>query len=238
MPIGERVVTRYVLHPPAASGWLPDGAPLDAGSAHLVHSNLSHLSERNVRLLAHTTGPGPVTASTSTAAWTDIIDAAPDAAADAWGVIPWQRPDNAFLCGPVARAHTRLGTAPAGFYPRKVRVVVQGWKADSFNTELTVVAALTSTADTPLRSQVYARAQHQVLDTAVTTPGGDPFLFDLNLNCTLPLRPTQTWRCREDGDAEGAAVSLVPGWVWVGWYSSTSPVHPDRVESVSVFEVW
>ena len=52
MPIGQRVVTKYVKHPPPASGYLADGGPLDSGSAHIVHSNLSHLSERNVRLVS------------------------------------------------------------------------------------------------------------------------------------------------------------------------------------------
>ena len=53
----------------------------------------------------------------------------------------------------------------------------------------------------------------------------------------LPLRPQPQLHAPPAPDAD-VAVSLVPGWVWVGWYSSTSPVHPDRVESVSVFEVW
>ena len=51
MPIGQRVVTRYIKHPSAANGYLADGDPLDAGSAHVIHSNLSHLSYRNVRLV-------------------------------------------------------------------------------------------------------------------------------------------------------------------------------------------
>lgn len=237
MPIGERVVERYVKHPPAAAGWLADGDPLDAGTAQLVHSNLSHLSERNVRLIAHTTGPGVVVDDTTgnATAWADIVDATQDAStSDDYGLIPWERDANAFLCGPVALSHTRIGTSPAGLYPRKVRVVVQGTKSTAGATTLTAYAVLTATPDTPLRSQRYAVA------TEAKMEGASPlaYIFSLTLSCDAPVRPTEEWRCRSTGASESATSVVTPAWVWVGWRSNTTVMNPDTVESISVFEVW
>lgn len=235
MPIGERVVERYVKHPPAASGDLADGDPLDAGTAHLVHSNLSHLSERNVRLIAHATGPGAITDATTTNGWSGIIDATQDAATtDDYALIPWKRDDNAFLCGPIALSHTRIGTAPAGLYPRKIRVVIAGTKSTAGATTLWTYAVLTATPDTPLRSQRYAQATASKVSGASVTP----YLFDLTLSCDFPVRPGPTWRGRASGASEGSDTALTPAWVWVGWRSNTTGVNPDTIEGISVFEVY
>lgn len=235
MPTGDRVVERYVKHPAPASGHLADGDPLDAGSVHLAHSNLSHLSERNVRLIAHVTGPGLVTADTTTSAWTDIIDATQDTATtDIYGLIPWERDANAFLCGPVALSHTRLGTSPAGLYPRKVRVVIQTTKSNQAATTLTVYAVLTASPDTPLRSQRYTTATASESNFV----GATEVIFDLSLSCDTPLRPADEWRCRATTAGGGASAHIAAAWVWVGWRSSTTAINPDTVESISVFEVW
>lgn len=235
MPIGERVVERYVKHPPAASGWLADGDPLDAGTAHLVHSNLSHLSERNVRLIAHAAGPGEITDATTTNGWAGIIDATQDAGTlDAYALIPWERDANAFMCGPVALSHTRIGTSPAGLYPRAIRVVIQGTKSTAGATDLTVYAVLTATPDTPLRSQRYAVAT--ATESAFASP--TEVVFDLSLSCDNPVRPAEEWRCRATGSSEGASSLATPAWVWVGWRSNTTAINADTIEAVSVFEVY
>lgn len=233
MPIGERVVERYVQHPPAASGWLPDGAPLDAGSAHLVHSNLSHLSERNTRLVGHLAGPGEVDWE---GAWSGVIDATEDGvSSDPYELIPWTRDTSSVMVGPIALSHARVGVDPAGLYPRKVRVVVQANKSAQSSTELHVYAVLTATPDTPLRSQRIARARD-----FVANGGADALVtFDLTLSAEAPVRPSEEWRCRAEGAEESASSFVTPAWVWVGWRSTTTAAgDPDAVESVSVFEVW
>lgn len=235
MPIGERVVERYVRHPAAATGWLADGDPLDSGTVHLVHSDLSHLSERNVRPIAHATGPGAITQATTSDGWVGIIDTAQDGAtADDYMLIPWERADNAFMCGPIALSHTRIGTSPAGLYPRKVRVVIQGTKSTAGSTTLWVYAVLTATPDTPVRSQRYAQATA----SKASTGGVVPYLFDLSLSCDYPVRPSSAWRCRASGASEGSEASITPAWVWVGWRTDTTSFNPDTIESVSVFEVY
>lgn len=235
MPIGQRVVTRYVKHPAVASGHLADGDPLDAGTAHIVHSNLSHLSERNVRLVAHALGPGEVDWQ---GAWSGVIDETQIVGAlDVYSLIPWYRDRTAKLFGPLALSMARVQTAPAGLVPRKIRVVVQGTKSAMVGTDLYVYAVLTATCDTPIRSLRYATA------TASKSAGGSDTLCVFNLTLTPELvRPTQEWPCREASSGLGATAAITPAWLWVGWRSTTTlglvGSDPDTIESVSVFEIW
>ena len=235
MPIGQRVVTRYVKHPAVASGHLADGDPLDAGTAHIVHSNLSHLSERNVRLVAHALGPGEVDWQ---GAWSGVIDETQIVGAlDVYSLIPWYRDRTAKLFGPLALSMARVQTAPAGLVPRKVRVVVQGTKSAMVGTDLYVYAVLTATCDTPIRSLRYATA------TASKSAGGSDTLCVFNLTLTPELvRPTQEWPCREASSGLGATAAITPAWLWVGWRSTTTlglvGSDPDTIESISVFEIW
>lgn len=235
MPIGQRVVTRYVKHPAVASGHLADGDPLDAGTAHIVHSNLSHLSERNVRLVAHALGPGEVDWQ---GAWSGVIDETQIVGAvDVYSLIPWYRDRTAKLFGPLALSMARVQTAPAGLVPRKIRVVVQGTKSAMVGTDLYVYAVLTATCDTPIRSLRYATA------TASKSAGGSDTLCVFNLTLTPELvRPTQEWPCREASSGLGATAAITPAWLWVGWRSTTTlglvGSDPDTIESISVFEIW
>jgi hypothetical protein len=243
MSIGERIAAVYLPTPPAASGHLPDGAPFDAGTAMILHSNASHLAERNVRLIGHAPLAGEATlASTFSGPWGAAIDVAYDASADdpangRMGTIPWA-PGNAEMFGPLALAHTRLGTAPAGFYPRKVRVVVQCHKsAETFSggtvdSRMILMAALTDGPDTPLRAGLYATAYAQ--RTAATS--GDHVIV-LDLDVAAPVRPSASWRSRASSSTAPSNTTITPAWVWCGWYSDTT-LSPDRVESVSVFEVY
>lgn len=241
MSTGERIVDVYIPGPPAASGHLPDGAPLDSGSVMIAHSNLSHLSERNVRLVGHMPLAGEITLdSTFIVPWTDAIDVAYDPANDdpangRLGTIPWSA-GCAESFGPLVLSATRIGTAPAGYYPRKVRVVVQGYKSSETiggaDTRMYIMAALTTGPDTPLRSGLYVTGYAQ---RTAATPGARTFVLDLDV--AAPVRPSASWRSRGSGLEAPANTTLSPAWVWVGWYSNTVSV-PDRVESVSVFEVY
>jgi hypothetical protein len=234
VPIGQRVVEKYVKHPAAASGYLADGDPLDAGTAHLIHSNLSHLSERNVRLVGHVVGPGEVDWQ---GAWSGVIDETEISGnLDTYGLIPWYRDRTAKMLGPVALSMARVQAAPAGLVPRKVRVVVQGTKSTQASTTLYVYAVLTATPDSPINSVRYATA------TASKAAGGSDTVctFDLTLTPT-PVRPSQEWPCREGTAGLGATAAITPAWVWVGWRSTTTAApsgDPDTIESISVFEVW
>ena len=231
MPIGQRVVTRYLKHPTAANGYLADGDPLDSGTAHHVHSNLSHLSERNVRLIGHALGPGEVDWQ---GAWSGVIDETEVASSgDPYSLIPWYRDRTATMFGPLALSMARVQAAPAGLVPRKVRVVVQATKSTQSSTNLYVYAVLTATPDTPIRSQRYAQA------TASKASAGSDTLCVFNLVLSPELvRPSQEWPCREASSGLSASNTLTPAWLWVGWRSTTTSVNPDAVESISAFEIW
>lgn len=236
MSLGERLIDRYIPTPPAASGWLEDGAPFDAGSAMIAHSNLSHLAERNTRLLGHTPLGGEITFdSTVNTPWAEVIDASRDTSSD-FLQITWGDANSRHF-GPIALAHTRLGTAPAGFYPRKVRVVLQAHKSTQViagvDTDLVVMAVLTGGPDCPLRAPVYAQAS-----THRTAASSGAWVASLTLDVGAPVRPSASWRSRGSGLEAPANVVITPAWVWVGWYSTTIAGGPDRVESVSAFEVY
>lgn len=238
MSLGERIAATYILTPPAAAGHLPDGAPLDAGTAMIAHSNLSHLAERNIRLIGHALGPGDITlATTFTAPWLaspfETYEADPTRHLR---TIPWS-PAESVHFGPIAIAATRLGTAPAGFYPRVIRVVVQHYKSNEtfagpLSSESFLIAALTAGPDTPLHAQVY-KSEFKRAHSAV--PGAFTTVIDLDV--AAPLRPSEAWRSRASGTGAPASTTLMPVWLWVGWYSDTVSV-PDRVESISAFEVY
>ena len=230
MPLGQRIVDRYVMHPPAASGYLADGDPLDSGSAHIAHSNLSHLSERNTRLIAHALGPGEVDWA---GAWTGVIDETEVSGTDPYALIPWYRDRTAKMFGPIALSMTRVQTAPAGLVPRKIRCVIQGTKSTQSSTTLYVYAALTANAETPITARRYAVA------TASKLSGGSDTLCVFNLLLDpQPVLPSASWPCRESGSGLGASATITPAYVWVGWRSTSTSVDPDTIESVSVFEVW
>jgi hypothetical protein len=232
MPIGQRIVQRYIKHPASATGYLADGDPLDAGSVHIAHSNLSHLSERNVRLIGHALGPGEVDWA---GAWTGVIDETEVSGTnDAYALIPWYRDRTAKMFGPIALSMTRVQTAPAGLVPRKIRCVIQGTKSTQASTNLYVYAVLTANAETPITARRYAVA------TASKAAGGSDTLcvFDLLLD-PQPVVPSAEWRCREASSGISATSAITPAYVWVGWRSTTTlGGDPDTIESVSIFEVW
>lgn len=238
MSLGERIVAKLIPTPDSAAGWLPDGAPLDAGTAHIIHSNLSHLAERNTRLIGHAPLQGDITNTTTfTTPWADAETDFDDTSTDELAIIPWTRPGCAWCFGPVALSHTRLGAAPAGFWPREVRVVVQAYKDNDTlggggPTTMRIMAALVSSPDTPLRA---SRLDDDFRDYTSASTGAK--IADITLSCDAPVRPTASWRSRPTGDVAPSTVSLAQAWVWVGWCTdAASPA--DRIESVSVFEVY
>lgn len=237
MSLGERMETVLIPTPAAASGWLPDGAPFDAGSAMIVHSNLSHLAERNVRLVGHHVGPGQITlATTFTAPWlASPFETYEAGDATHLRTIPWSRAESVHF-GPLALSATRLGTAPAGFYPRKVRVVVQHTKSSEVistrDTEQIIIAALTTACDTPLHAQVLKSAF-----VRADAPSAGSYVSVIELDLDAPVRPSESWRSRASGTGAPASTTITPAWVWVGWYSDTVS-SPDTVDSVSVYEVY
>ena len=223
MTIGQRLGA-YLRHP--TTGVTPDGAPLDAGSAHILHANLSELGAQNARLIGHAVGPGVVGYDTSTFnQWVSVFDVFEQDAADIFARIPWVQPEQCIAFGPInAVAMTLDGR---GFGAREFRVLVDVTKGAVATTSLTVFAAVTGVYDTPLRAD---RLASDFWTMPHTSPGDYTVSLDLS---TRPVRPSSTWRCRDGGDA---AAAVAPLWVWVGWLSNDIS-SADFVHSISAFEV-
>lgn len=223
MTLGQRL-GQYLRHP--ASGILPDGAPLDAGSAMIAHANASELSAQNARLLGQHVGPGVVGYDTASFnQWLNVYDVFEQDGADAFARIPWVQPDQCVVFGPF-NAHA-MGLDGRGFQHRDLQVLVELTKGNVATTTLSIMAVVTASYDTPLRAPRIASAQQSF---AHTSPGD--FVCQLDLTPD-PVRPSAAWRCR-DGD-EGTAL-VAPLWLWVGWLSNDISAA-DFVHSVSAFEV-
>lgn len=225
MTIGQRL-GQYLRHP--ASGILPDGAPLDAGSAMIAHANGSELSAQNARLIGQHVGPGAVGYDvTSYDQWLEVWDQYEQPGADSYSQIPWAQPQQCVVFGPInALAMTLDGR---GFSHRDMRVLVELTKGSAASTTLTVMAVVTSSYDVPTRAPRIAAERQAFPHTA---PGDYVCQLDLTLS---PVRPGAQWPCRPTGD-EGT-VSVAPLWLWVGWLSNDSAGTGDFVHSVSAFEV-
>jgi hypothetical protein len=224
MTIGERL-GRYLRHP--ASGILPDGAPLDAGSAMIAHANATELSAQNARLVGQQVGPGVVGYDlTAYDQWLEIWDQYEQPGADSYGQIPWSQPEQCVVFGPInAHAMTLDGR---GFTPRELQVFVEITKGATASTTLTIMAVVTSSYDVPTRAARVAAERQAFLHTS---PGDFVCQLDLTLS---PVRPGAQWRCRPAGD-EGT-VAVAPLWLWVGWLSN-NVASADFVHSISAFEV-
>lgn len=236
MPIGQRITSpgRYIAHPPAASGWLADGDALDSGTAHLVHSNLSHLSAQNARLLGHQRGPGWIGQSWAFGGpFSGIVDASYDPDADEYGQHPWVQPTNALCLGPFPLAFTALQTSPPGFIPRQVRVAVQVRKGAVATTTLNVMAALVLGSGTPIQTTPLARDRVAIAASGVVQHK----LVEFDLLPSAPVRPFELWRSRPSGTDAAADTLVAPCSVWVGWTSDDATNQLDAVWSVSAFEL-
>lgn len=223
-------IARYYAHPPSTNGHLGDGMPLDSGSAHIVHNNVSHLSAENTRLLGHALGPGTALPIDPFA---NITDASPAADASLLANVSWRQTDAGMSFGPFAAVFSELGTDPPGFKPRKVRVAFEVVQSTFFDSDMVLAAALTTGPGTPLQATVLALATAHPVTIGTGTP--TPPLRSvhlLELVVEAPQRPTEAWR-----SADLDAVTILPLWVWVGYYTSAAVLGVDSIESVSVWEV-
>ena len=223
------ITDRYLMHPVAASGQLADGDPLDAGTAHIVHHDVTILQQKNLRLVAHAVGFGEIDHEDDD--WDDVLDASEVSDAGALAAFPWARERCGWVCGPIALAHTRLSATPAGYHPRKLKVIIQAHKSGDPSSTLTLLAALTATADPPTVGRVIASAT-----ASRTDADSGAWTEALTLAASEVVRPASSWTCRGDTSTEPAQVAVADAWVWVGWRSDTMGT-PDRIDSISVFEV-
>ncbi len=223
MTIGQRL-GQYLRHP--TTGITPDGAPLDAGSAHIMHANASELSAQYGRLVGFHAGPGEVQYDTATfQQWATTYDVAEQDASDTLGRIPWIQGVQCVVFGPLHAHAIRLDGR--GFGTKAFKVVLDVTKSGTSGSDLIVMAAATGIYDTPLRTP-------RLDEEFVTIPPAAAGALQVELDIApRSLRPSQPWRSRDGGDS---TTQVAPIWIWVGWLSNDLS-GGDRVDSTSVFEV-
>ena len=232
-PVIDATNARYIKHPPGGSGWLQDGAPLDSGTAHILHNNLSVLSNENTRHLGNAVGPGKVGLVETAGLWLSpgFVDVSAEAGADEYGQHPWVVGKTAAAFGPYVPAFTRLGTSPAGMWPRKVRVMVVVNKSATAASVLTLMACLVKGQGSPLRAPVVAKKKTAVLDTS----SGKRYV-QLDLSPDAPLAPSASWPSDSPGSGAPSMTRVCPLWVWVGWLSNDA-ASLDSIISISAMEI-
>lgn len=230
-PVLDPSAPRYYKHPPGGAGWVQNGRPLDSGTAHILHNNISVLAHQNTRQIGNVIGPGLV--GYNTPDWSGIVDASPQPDAAPFGLIPWVQGKDAVVMGPFVPSFTRVGSDPPGMWPRKVQVMVHCRKSSTSGSTLKLMAALVSGAGTPVHGGVVVATAQQALTEALHA--GERFV-PLILDCARPLAPSENWRSRPDGATVAATTALHPLRLWVGWLSDDAAVQ-DFISAISAFEI-
>jgi hypothetical protein len=84
---------------------------------------------------------------------------------------------------------------------------------------------------TPLHATVLAEDHDRFIVTGTPGPSTSR-LVRLDLDVPAPQRTTESWRSADD-----VSNTILPLWVWVGYYTTAALLAVDSVEAVSVYEV-
>lgn len=208
---------RYIRMPAAANAFIRDDRPIGANVAMVVHNNLSHLCNENVRHLALWQGNASLSQLNG---WSGLRDGAePDSSeptGEEWE-ISWSR-DVARHFGPFLGVQDRIGTNGE---PLLRRVVVD---VDVTYASLTLHCALVE-GFTPLPPY------HGPLAYSRTTPSSG--VNTINLDATATIGPAEAIVCRPGATTYGALAYPAWFWVWVGWESGSAS---DRIKAISIYE--
>jgi hypothetical protein len=224
---GERMdaTLGFIRMPTGGADFLQDGDSLDAGTAHHIDSNLSHLvaesqrhwvSNRILRIWGNTT---------DIATYYDNVAEGSESSEPLY-TIAWSH-KTALQYGPFPAIIDRaLTTPPGGLTIRRVRVKVDVRDA-SGPAPVDIYAALTSSPEPPTSGN---------LVFAETTLNSSPATATFDLDVAAPMRPREVWRCRSADGGGSILVPVVPVWLWVGrhWVGGSSG---GQIRAVSAYEV-
>jgi hypothetical protein len=227
--LGQTITTagEYFAHPPAASTEWADGDSLDAGTAHILDSNISHLAAESCRHLV--VDVLPLIAKLNDHGYDALDDVSePPAGAYAAGslnYISWDR-ETGRCYGPFFGIADRVLTDVPGYGLRTVRVMVDTNAAS--NASLTIFLALTATRDPPTDDGALTFVSFNPASGRQQTPK------DLDADTPPALGGRSARRCRPTASATtGQYVYPAEYWLWVGWYATDAA---DHVVAVSAYE--
>jgi hypothetical protein len=213
---GERMdeALGFIRMPTGGADFLQDGDSLDAGTAHHIDSNLSHLVAESYR---HWVSNRilRIWGNTSDVATFYDAPAVGSESSESLYQIAWSKA-TALQFGPFPAIIDRaLTTPPGGLTIRRVRV-----KLDVRD------AALTASPEPPTSGY---------LAFAETTLNSSPATATLDLDVPAPMRPREVWRCRSADGGGSVLVPVVPVWLWIGrhWVGGSSG---GQIRSVSAWE--
>lgn len=242
MPIGERITAdhRYIKCPPAASFFWLDNFSVDAGTAHIVHSNLSTLSEQNLRIVTQQIGPGAVRGYDPTKTEDAyILNAIIDAFSPSDPLDPhydilrraWIVGYDALCAGPLPACAVTLQSDPPGYRPRKIKGRLVAQKGTGGGS-LVFLAAVTQGPSPPsLRLPLVS-----VTSSTYSTSGA---LIEWDFELTVPItRPTRELFCRASGADAEATNRIIDLYLWVSWYGTNPSTSASTQDLVYTFDAW
>lgn len=238
--IGRRIgagsgaeIPRYIKHPAGSSGnsWLAQNDPIDAGTAHIIDSNLSHLSAECARHLVwdHTVG-----AMAAVDGWDADYSDSPNAtgsASDLPWMIAWD--NRTARCYPLPAMIADRDLPEGGLGLREIRVQVYA----DVNTDnsLYLFAAITPTEAPPTEGSLALGTAYGTIEAPTTATAGLKRI-EIVLRAELPAGPPmEEWTHGAGGDGNNAAtVPVHAGYLWVGWKSSDAL---NEIHAISAYEV-
>lgn len=235
---GERFDdNEYVPHPPGASSYWENGAPLDAGGAMVFRSNLSKLVSQSYRPLVQTIGRGIVRVATTQGTWDNLRDpsslpndgSTPDLAHQ----ISWSPLHAAKF--PVLLIADRQLTGVAGLGLRRTEVRFDHAHRGSTHN-FYVYAALTRTQSPPDLGGVLAIDR---ADVSATSGQGQTSIILAPTTAVDVQRDAVPITARAEGSDVRTVAYAIMAYLWVGWVSEQlNPfVGPDDfVYAVSAWE--
>lgn len=232
---------RYVTMPAASSAFWTDGRAIDAGTAHIIDNNLSHLASESVRHLAWNPLYGEITWSShnENSGWAGYEDAdgytagTGLAAVTRANAISWDW-RTAVVDGPFYLIQDRLLTA-GGYGPRSVHVYVE---TDATGDGLALYAALTSSELPPDQNNIIAWDYTQDGSGNLAYVATGYANNQLVLDAATPIPPNTRWISRKRGSATSSSqVQVTQAWLWVGWRLFAVTGDQSSLISMSAFEV-
>lgn len=235
----------YIKHPVAGGDWVTDSGFMDAGTAHILASNIAHLAEESVRPIGYALGPGVLeqyqngtwttTYTIGNLTWRDALfeDASTVAPSsnNAFTQIAWDH-RTAHRFGPYAAIQDRALDA-GGYGPRTVRVDV---RVDApASSDLYLFAALTSGPEQPDQEAIAIASGAGTPTALAAVPNTGLQTVSMTLSAANPVPESEPWSCRTTGAYGKSVVTIAPLWLWVGWYRHGA--GSAAVISVSAYEV-
>lgn len=226
-------IPQYIKHPAGSSGnsWLSQGDPIDAGTAHIVDNNISHLDAECMR---HLVWDHAIGALANTDGWDANYSDSPNAAGGT-DALPWciawdYRTARSYdLPAQVADRDLLDG----GLGLREIRVEIY---ADvSMGTNLYLFAALTPTDAPPTEGAIALATAYGTLEAPLSVSGSGLLRIEIVLRTENPAGPPlEAWRTGTTTAQEQTSVPVHGGYLWVGWHSDSAL---NEIHSISAFEM-